>query len=337
MTPLQDGGSFSPAMKNRCSWKEIRERRETRLLLGNAGYFLAVWVCVAVTSAGAVPPSATPRQAAPVSSSPTNSGTVPGAAPGATTPSATALDGPTLAGTARAGTAQDRAFGAETALSSPTLCTPLGLGDAEALLVRAEKILADYPSTMPKTIISQAEFCIGQVGRYCARITEASAEQIPYQWIAIDKKRAARAPGDTNTYNLPVPVLGAMAARLAATRGDIFVKDMVVLKQSGARQKYVLNRWIFADLPKRPVVYFGQSTDVRTVQVTMYRRWPESARLALDLGVPNTPDYAREVAGLCSRAQTALGHGNLRTCRSATTKARECLRQFRIAVAGTGR
>lgn len=215
--------------------------------------------------------------------------------------------------------------------SSTPLAAPLGLVDMAILLRQAEEIVANSSSTLslPPTSMSQFDFCLNQSKRYCEILSNASIGRISYRWVRAGNKKPDLAPGKTHICTPSKAVRSFAAIRFNARGGDIFVKDMTVVTTGGIRRQYPVNRWIYSDLPKREVLYLSEPADAGPVEITMYRKWQETARLVIDLGVPTPPEYTREISALCDQAQAAIAAKNITACRAALTKARERLAEYR--------
>lgn len=204
----------------------------------------------------------------------------------------------------------------------------LGLGDAARRLESAAAFLSDGATSPSANDILTARRDVEIAGEYFEFLVRRSAGRIKYSWTNIGKERVPAGKVDTDVYLCAPPHKGTMAVRFRAGRGDVFVIDMIVEDGSGNIQSYNLERWVRADLPVHAVEFLRRPTAVGRVILRMRQDGPKAARMYADLGVPESPEYARELRWLCREAFRHLRDGEVISARSAIQAARERLAAF---------
>jgi hypothetical protein len=216
------------------------------------------------------------------------------------------------------------------------IAPPLGLGDAERLLAFADGVLKDA-STTPTVTASQpdAQRAIELVGAYMERVARTAVANVSsYKWISIGRKSvggrsASGVREDSDIFRVRSVGRPAMAVRFRATREDVYLVSMVVTDDKGGHMTVPLEQWCRSDLPKRTVFYLERPTRVASITLTSRREGARLPRVTVEIGVTDSPDYAREIRGLCRQAQDFLHRRDIEKTREAIATARSRLTDFR--------
>ena len=197
------------------------------------------------------------------------------------------------------------------ASGTPGTRVVLGLGDAAAQLRQARIALDDTATTPTTPSTERVASRLEAVASYMRRVAEASPSRVRYRWVWYGKQRVTEGPLRLKVYRASGVVRGATAVRFLATRGDVYLISMTVRDAEGRDHSYTLNRWVVEELPRQQVVYFDRPLDVASITMSMRHDSDDNRRMTLSLGIPDRPEYAREIVQLCNRSRAALSAARL--------------------------
>ena len=215
------------------------------------------------------------------------------------------------------------------------LAPPLGLGDVGRLLDTAHALLTESQATTGSAAgAARATACLEHAERYLAQVVRVTGGRVRYRWHPLGRKRFEPGVLNTKRFRLGDPVKGVMAVRLRARSesGRIYVERVELHDPAGNAHAYPVGRWLERDLPRREILYLDEPCEVSSVGVTARHDGDQTRHVYLSLGVPESPDHAREVAGLCRRALARLRAGDRPAARAYVERARASLQAFREAV-----
>ncbi|MBN1868691.1 SGNH/GDSL hydrolase family protein [Candidatus Sumerlaeota bacterium] len=207
---------------------------------------------------------------------------------------------------------------------------PLGLDDAAQRIERVRDLLGDAPSTPSLSAQEEAAGLATRCALYMELIAENRNGRSPYKWRRIGKpKRIPSGPATIREFKIAAPIGGATAIRLRALYRDVQVEQIVVQNASGESRTIPLDRWIRARLPRGETILLDLPTEVSRVFATCRHEDTRLPRLGIEIGVPEEPDYAREIAFLCHRVAEGIETGDWDLCRDAVSTALNRLSEFR--------
>ncbi|NQU43559.1 hypothetical protein HQ520_09745 [bacterium] len=212
---------------------------------------------------------------------------------------------------------------------------PLGLGEAEAILGEAGRFLSPDSGTTPSLKeVERAAFAIEQVALYAEQISRIMAGSVPYRWVRLAKKRVETEGLDHRTMPLDRPVGGVGAVRLTPLRGEMHVVEVTLEDSRGNRRVFHCNRLLDADTPRHEVLYLPRPVEAVACEILMRREGEERTPIILiELGLPERPEYAREIASFCRDALMALRGNDRARALDLLALARLRLKDFHMALA----
>jgi hypothetical protein len=229
----------------------------------------------------------------------------------------------------------------EKPLAQEALVAPLGLTDVHYLLQRVQ-LLVESNTTTEQLSRYQKEmvFCLDQSRRYLEQVSRGLAESVAYKWTEMDYLRISHGAGQYRDISLSAPIDGVMALRFRVNEtvrsihfGPVFIEEIEMVDSDGWSTTQTINRWVAHDLPRREVVYFDHPVQIRTLWIRAHHEGERSYRLYVEAGVPDSPDYSREIAAFLRDALVALEKGNLPVVQERIAQARERLGEFQESYA----
>ncbi|HNY28680.1 MAG TPA: hypothetical protein PKH31_15000 [Candidatus Sumerlaeota bacterium] len=222
------------------------------------------------------------------------------------------------------------------------LVAPLGLTDVHYLLQRVQ-LLVESNTTTAQLARYQKEaiFCLDQSRRYMEQVLRGQAESVTYRWTAVNYNHIHPGPAQYRDFSPTAPVAGVMALRLrtgevsgpAARRGAIYVEEIEITDSDGEVTTQTVNRWVAPNRSRHEVVYLDRPVTLRALWLRAHHEGELRYRLYVEAGVPDPPDYPREVVTLLRGALGDLEKGDLNALQTRIVLARERLGEFQESYA----
>jgi hypothetical protein len=217
------------------------------------------------------------------------------------------------------------------------LAAPLGLTDVHYLLQRVQ-LLVETDTTTEQLSRYQKEivFCLDQSRRYLEQVLRGQSESVTYRWTAVDYNHVHPDSDAYRDFSPPAPVKGVMALRFRTgevsgpveRRAAICVDEIEITDSVGEATTQTVNRWVIPNRPRREVVYLDHPHEIRALWIRAHHNGDRRYRLYVEAGVPDPPDYPREIATFLREALVAFERGDLSLLQEQIALARERLGEF---------
>lgn len=214
---------------------------------------------------------------------------------------------------------------------------PLGLTDVHYLLQRVQ-LLVESNTTTAQLARHQKEaiFCLDQSRRYLELVLCGQAESVTYKWTALDYNHIHPGSNEFREFSPTAPIAGVMALRFRMgevsgsvdRRTAICVDEIEITDSAGEVTTQTINRWVMPNRPRQEVVYLDRPREIRSLWILAHHDGDRRYRLYVEAGVPNPPDYPREVVTLLRSALVCLEKGDLNAVQARIVEARERLGEF---------
>lgn len=188
---------------------------------------------------------------------------------------------------------------------------PLSINEAIKLLYRLIRTLnnpATQEGVLPQEKILEV---IQVVSDYVKLVDDRNSSLASYRWYEVGEKKIPSPVAD-KIYELRLnvfPILrNVSAVSFVVSGGDIFIQALTVIDERNNETKFVVNRWIKDNFPRKEVcfLYFPTSLKQIIISCSVSSASSNIPRLKFYGGRTNVPEYGKAALYYLTRAQHSV-------------------------------